>query len=45
MNNETKRAYEAPSVEVYEVSVEQGFAQSSNPVNDVLPSFGGEERW
>ena len=46
MNNETKRDYETPAVEVFEVCVEQGFAQSTKPVNDAFPSFGGEEeRW
>ena len=33
MKNEEKKIYSAPEIEVIEVAVEQGFAQSGDPID------------
>ena len=38
MKNEEKKVYSAPEIEVVEVQVEQGFAQSGGPIDDM--SYG-----
>ncbi len=35
MKNEEKKVYSAPEIEVVEVQVEQGFAQSGGPIDDM----------
>ena len=35
MKNEEKKVYSAPEIEVVEVQVEQGFAQSGGPFDDM----------
>lgn len=42
--NRTKEMYSAPEIEVIEVCVERGFAQS-DPISDVIPAFGDEKKW
>ena len=43
MKNEGKKVYSAPEIEVMEIAVEQGFAQSGVPV--LNNPFGDEEIW
>jgi len=43
MKNEEKKIYSAPEVEIIEVAVEQGFAQSGGPQYN--NPFGDEETW
>ena len=46
MKHKTKENYLAPEIEVFEVCVEQGFAQSNgDPISDFIPSFGEEKQW
>ncbi len=35
MKNEEKKVYSAPEIEVIEIAVEQGFATSSGPIDDM----------
>lgn len=42
----TKEIYLAPEIELLEVHIEQGFAQSGGePISDFVPSFGEEKVW
>ena len=43
MKNEEKKVYSAPEIEVVEVQVEQGFAQSGGPQYN--NPFGDEVPW
>ena len=43
MKNEGKKVYSTPEIEVIEIAVEQGFAQSGVPV--LNNPFDGEENW
>ncbi len=41
-----KEIYSAPEIELLEVHVEQGFAQSDgDTISDIVPSFGEEKVW
>ena len=40
-----KKIYLAPEIEVIEVHVENGFAQSGKPLDEGVPKFGPEIPW